>query len=343
MAKVRGGNKLKYQVEKAIKAVNYIGVSKKKLRDMGSPTGIHSITQIRHALSVAQNFVSWARQEGIKDLFQLKRAHYRNYIAHMQASGVSNGHLINIETNLRLLAKGMDKISEEKRTKTRDWVPKTRLIDVNSREKPIDRSYSPKEIESFREKLSDNAKIGADLQQAFGLRLREAANTRVAHIVEKNGKLYWRAVSDKQALNTAVGVTKAGRERIAPCRPEYETRIRELVRGKEKADFISPIKYNSLKSAYYRAGIEGSHAFRHTYAREMLKRELQMRGIEKIGHSVIQRMIENYEQGYRKDHLVTHDERLIYQEVNQAIDKVHGYLGHGKGRMDLCEVYMKGI
>lgn len=337
----RGGNRLKYQVEKAIKEVNFIGTSKKALRDAGEQTGIHSTDQIKHALSVSQNFAEWARGQGVKDLFQLKRAHYREYITHMQSNGVSNGHLINIETNLRLLAKGMNKISEEKGLKLRDWVPKTRLIDPSSREKPVDRSYSQKEIDSFREKLSDNAKIGADLQQAFGLRLREAANTRVAHIVERDGRLYWKAVNDKTALNTSVGVTKAKRGRETPCRPDYEVKIRELIQGKEQSQYVSQIKYNSLKSAYNRAGIEGSHSFRHTYAREMLTRELQSRGIEKKGRSMIQRMLENHEKGYRKDHLVTKDERSLYQEVNQAIDKIHAYLGHGKGRIDLCEVYMK--
>lgn len=341
MAKARGGNRLKYQVEKAIKKINYIGISKKTLRDTGEKTGIHSTNQIEHVLSISQNFVKWVKEQGIKDLFQLKRAHYRNYIAHMKDSGVSNGHLINIETNLRLLAKGMNKVSEEKGLKIRDWVPKTRLIDVNSREKPVDRSYSQKEIESFREKLSFNAKVGADLQQAFGLRLREAANTKVAYIVEKDGRLYWRAVSGKQALNTAVGVTKAGRGRIAPCRPEYEQRVRDLIQGKEKWEYVVPVRYNTLKSAYNRAGIEGSHAFRHTYSPEMLTRELQSRGIEKEGRSMIQRMLENHEKGYRKDYLVTKDERHLYREVNQAIDKIHAHLGHGKGRIDLCAVYMK--
>lgn len=305
MARVRGGNKLKYQVEKALKSINLIGVSKKALRDAKMETGIHSTNQMKEALSVSQNFAKWVREQGISDLFQLKRAHYRDYIAHMQSTKVSNGHLINIETNLRLLSKGMDKISAEKGLRARDWVPKTRLIDPKDREKPVDRSYSAKEIESLREKLSTNAKIGADLQQAFGLRLREAANTKVAHIVEKDGKLYWEANSKKNTLNTAVGVTKAGRGRITPCRPEYEASIRELIQGKEQNEYICPIKYNSLKSAYNRAGIEGSHSFRHTYAREMLMKELVSRGIEREGRSMIHRMLENHELGYRKDHLVT--------------------------------------
>ncbi|WP_199560455.1 hypothetical protein [Pantoea sp. 3_1284] len=124
MSKKRGGNRLKYQVEQAIKKINMIGVSKKELRDAKVETGIHSISQVKHALSVSQNFAEWAREQGVKDLFQLKRSHYRNYITHKQAEGVSNGHLINIETNLRLLEKGMNGISREKGFSGRKWTPK---------------------------------------------------------------------------------------------------------------------------------------------------------------------------------------------------------------------------
>lgn len=343
MSKKRGGNRLKYQVEQAIKKINMIGVSKKVVRDAKVETGIHSISQVKHALSVSQNFAEWAREQGVKDLFQLKRSHYRNYITHKQAEGVSNGHLINIETNLRLLEKGMNGISREKGFLERKWTPKTRLIDTNDREKPQDRSYSSEETKEYLDKLSANVRVGGVLQSAFGLRLREAANTKVAHIVEKESRLFWEASSDKQALNAAQGVTKAGRARLTPCRPGYEAQVRELIQEKEPGQFVVPVKYNTLKSAYYRAGMEGSHAFRHTYAREMLLSELQARGIEQEGRAMIQRMVENREAGYRKDHLVTREERPLYREVSAAMDQIQNYLGHGSGRIDLAEVYLKGV
>lgn len=343
MAKKRGGNRLKYQVEQSIKKINKIGSSKKALRDAKVETGIHSVSQVKHALSVSQNFAEWARVQGVKDLFQLKRSHYREYIAHKQMEGVSNGHLINIETNLRLLEKGMNRISAEKGFPERNWIPKTRLISASSREKPQDRSNKPEATQGYIDKLSANARVGADLQAAFGLRLREAANTKVAHIQEKDGRLFWVASADKEALNAAQGVTKAGRARTTPCRSEYEQRIRELLQGKEKGDYVVPVKYNTLKSAFYRAGMDGSHAFRHTYAREMLRNELHPRGIEQEGRGMLQRMLENREAGYRKDHLVTKEERPLYRAVIVAMDQVQEYLGHGKGRIDLAEVYLKGV
>ncbi|MEZ7173764.1 integrase, partial [Sporosarcina sp. OR05] len=73
-------------------------------------------------------------------------------------------------------------------------------------------------------------------------------------------------------------------------RQEYENQVRELIKGKEKGQYVVSVKYNTLKSAYNRAGMKGSHAFRHTYAREMLRSELQARGIEQEGRTMIQRM-----------------------------------------------------
>lgn len=345
MSKKRGGNRLKYQVEQSIKKINRIGVSKKMLRDENVETGIHSITQVKHALSVSQNFADWAKSEkGVKDLFQLKRSHYRAYLDFKKAEGVSTGHLINIETNLRLLEKGMNRISEEKGFPQRNWVPKVRLIATNSREKPQDRSYTPREIEGYLNKLSTNVRIGADLQAAFGLRLREVANTKVAHIEEKDGRFFWVALADKTVLNTAQGVTKAARGRETPCRPEYEQRVRELIQGKEKGQYVVPVRYNTLKSGYNRAGMKGSHAFRHTYAREMFRNELQSLGIEQKGRDMMQQILENRAAGYRKDHLVvTQDERLLYGNVSKVMDRIQSYLGHGDGRMDLAEIYLKGF
>lgn len=335
----RGGNRLKYQVEQAIKEINFIGQSKRDARDKGE-SGIHSVTQVQHVLSAAQNFAKWAKEQGVSDLYQLKRSHYRDYIEHMKASDVSNGHLINIETNLRLLNKGMVKISEAKGHRVRDWVPKERLVEVATREKPTNRALDRDEVSRIRESVSDNVRIGVDLGMAFGLRLREVANTTAAHIIERDGTLYWKAVVDREAPNTAIGVTKAGRPRETPIKPGYERVVREMIQGKAPTEKVCVISYNTLKSAYTRYDVGGSHAFRHTYARDMVMSEFEKRGIVVEGRHMLQRMLENREKGFRKDHLVKSDERALYKQVNQVVDLVHGYLGHGRGRIDLCEVYM---
>jgi integrase len=107
------------------------------------------------------------------------------------------------------------------------------------------------------------------------------------------------------------------------------------------------VKYNSLKSAYLRdtekVGIAyaGSHGFRHTYARESLMAMLKQRGIDEKGKGMIQRMLNNHSNSLRKDYRISRDERELYKTANECIDTVHGWLGHGRGRIDLCEVYMK--
>lgn len=339
MARRRGGNRLKYQVEQAIKEINYIGQSKRDARDK-KVSGIHSITQVEHALSVSQNFAKWAKEQGVNDLYQLKRRHYRDYIEHMRASGVSVGHLINIETNLRLLNKGMAKISEAKGHRVRDWIPKERINSSWTRDKPTNRALDRDEIARIRESVSDNVRVAVDLGMAFGLRLREVAKTTRAHIVDDKGTLYWKAVADREASNTAIGVTKAGRPRETPVNPRYEHLVREMIKGKAQTDKLCDVSYNTLKSAYARHSVGGSHAFRHTYARDMVMLEFEKRGIVAEGRQMLQKMLECREHGYRKDHLVMPDERSLYEQVNQVVDLVHEYLGHGKGRIDLCEVYM---
>lgn len=331
---------MKHQVEQAVKEINFIGKSKKMMRENGT-SGIHSTTQIQHVLSVSQNFAEWAKREhNVSDLYKLKRVHYREYIEHMKATGVTNGHLINIETNLRILSKGMAAVCEGKGHKERDWVPKERMIAVAEREKPKNRALAESEVNRIRSEVSNSVGVGMDLGMAFGLRLREAANSNRAHIVEKDGTLYWKAVADPEALNTAKGVTKAGRPREARVKPEYERVVREMIQGKAPTEKLCNVSYNTLKSAYARHNVGGSHTFRHTYARDMVVMEFQKRGIVAEGRQMLQKMLENREKGFRKDHLVTREERALYKQVNEVVDLVHGFLGHGRGRIDLVEVYM---
>lgn len=86
--------------------------------------------------------------------------------------------------------------------------------------------------------------------------------------------------------------------------------------------------------------LKGSHTFRHSYARQMLMNEFKRLGIANKGYSMLRRMLENYEKGYRKDYLVTKEEKNLYKKVNECVDHVHSWLGYGRGRIDLCEVYM---
>lgn len=342
MSRRRGGNRLKYQVEQAITQINYIGQGKRVAREE-KRSGIHSTTQIKHVLSVSQNFGKWLKQQGITDLYGVKKSHYVDYVEFLRQKGCSNGHLINVETNLKLLAKGMDKVSIEKGMRTREWIPKKRIVSASIREQPVSRSLTQERVQEVRAAVSENVGVAMDLQLAFGLRLREVAQSRVSHVVEHQGKMYWEAVSDRLAVNTAVGVTKAGRARRTPVRPEYEHFVRELIKGRTEEEKLCAVSYNSLKTSYSRVGLGGSHALRHTYAENMLLNELKNYGILEDGKQLVKRMVENHFSGNRKDAGICREDRQLYRLTNLAVDNVHGFLGHGKGRIDLCAVYMSGF
>lgn len=338
--KSRGGNRLKYQIEQCVKASNKLGISKRDERRLDD-TQIHSYKQLKEVLSVSQNFGRWLVTQEINDLYDLKKKHYREYLIFKEAEGSSIGHLINIETCLRLLDKGMGKVSMNKGFGKRVWIPANRLFYSSMRPKPENRSIESEKAELIYGKLSKNARIGMDLQMAFGLRLKEAAATTKAFIQDTQVGLFWEASESKDALNKAQGVTKGGRPRKVPCRPGYEEIIRTLIAEKSNEEYLIPLRYNSLKSAYYRAGLkEGSHGLRHTYARVMLDLEFEIQGIGIEGKRMMQQMIENKEAGYRKDHLLKRDQRELYKATQEVMDKVHSYLGHGSNRMDLARVYL---
>lgn len=343
ISKKRGGNRLVYQTEQALKAINRIGHSKKDARERGEKW-IHSVSQMEKSLSVTQNFTKWAKEKGLKDLYQLKRSHYREYVDHMRSKGVSNGHLINIETNLRMLQRGMEQVSIEKGHSPRLWIPKTRLVAVSEREKPVDRSLSVEDSQKASEKLSKNAKEAQLLQESFGLRLRELSQSTTHYIVDHGGKLYWEASNVPGALNPAKGVTKAGRPRSAPCEPSKEGEVRKLLVDRKEGEYLTKIRYNSIRSAYNRAGISGSHSFRHTYARNMMRREVESRSISlDAARQTLEKYIDIKDYGNNSKKLEHLKATKDFQQLQECMDKVHGYLGHGEGRMDLARVYISGF
>lgn len=342
-SKKRGGNRLVYQTEQALKSINRIGTSKKAAREIGEKW-IHSVSQIEKSISVAQNFVKWAKSQGLKDLYQLKRSHYRDYIDYMRLKGVSNGHLINIETNLRLLQRGMEQISIEKGHSPRIWVPKKRLVAISEREKPVDRSLSVENSQKVGELLSQNAKEAQLLQEAFGLRLRELAGSTTHYIVNRDGNFYWEALNAPEALNQAKGLTKAGRPRSVPCEPSKAMEVGKVLASRKEGEYLIKIRYNSIRSAYNRAGISGSHSFRHTYARNMMRREVVKRGISlDAARQTLENYIEIKDHGNNSKKLEQLKATENFKQLKVCMDKVHEYLGHGQGRMDLARIYISGF
>lgn len=337
----RGKTGVKYEVDRALKEINRIGHSKKDARAKGEKGYIHSYKQLEHDYSNSMEYGKWLRSERGKGLYQANKTDYKDYIAHKASTGVSNGHLINIETSLRHLSHGMNKVSEIHNRAPREWVPKGRIVSAGEREKPTDRSYTPREVQQIKEHLPSGSKAHSNLtlQNAFGLRLDESSRVRGSNFETRGNTTYFVAREGEK-------VTKGGRPREAPCRPEYEKEVRALLSGKSSNQFVGA-KYNTAKDAYRtaaeKAGVSysGSHGYRHSYARAQLNDRLNEKGIGKEGRQVIDRMLLNSENGLRKDTGFSNSEKNLYNQVNAIIDKVHADLGHGSGRLDLVAIYMK--
>lgn len=339
----RGRTGVKYEVDQALKQIQKFGQPKDKGNHKGKTGYIHSHNQNRHDYSNSMEYGKWLRSERGKGLYQANKTDYKDYIAH-KAQTVSKGHLINIETSLRHLSHGMNKVSESRGKASREWVPNSRVVSSNEREKPSDRSYTPREVQQIKDHLPSGSKVHNNhiMSNAFGMRLEETSKARVSNFETRGNTTYFVAREGEK-------ITKGGRPRETPCRPEYEKEVRAMLsgsKGKGSNSFVGA-KYNTAKDAYRtaatKAGLQynGSHGFRHSYARSQLQTRLQERGIAKEGRQVIDRMLTNYDNGVRKDSGFKPEEKNLYNEVNAIIDKVHADLGHGKGRLDLVAVYMR--
>jgi integrase len=339
----RGRTGVKYEVDRALKEINHIGKSKRDARDKGDRGNIHSYKQLEHDYSNAMEYGKWLRSSRGKGLYQANKTDYRDYIAH-KSETCSKGHVINIETSLRHLSKGMNKVSDKHGRKHREWVPKQREVSSRDREKPTDRSYTPREVERIRERLPSSGKTrdSLDMQNAFGMRLDEVSRATTNNFETRDGRTCLK-------IKDGDKIAKGGRGRTTPCRPEYEKQVREIIarNGGEGSGQYVGAKYETAKSAYRTAAekaevnYNGSHGFRHSYARAELDRRLEESGIAENGREVIDIMLENKDNGIRKDIGFAPEEKELYKEVNSIIDKVHETLGHGKGRIDLVAVYMK--
>lgn len=337
----RGRVNLKYQMTQAITEINKIGESKRESKKKGEH-GIHSYNQIKESLSVSANFIHWAKEQGVRNLYHLTQAHYIGYIE-FKRGDVSNGHLMNIETGLGHLQKGMNAISEKLGKKPVVWIAEKRL--VTEREKPVDRSYTHDEIKRLMENMSPRVAKAAELSYRLGLRAREVVNLRTEHIQKnKDGNFEVCFKSEN-----AKGLTKGARPRITPIPSDMQGEIQKLIDGKKPHERIIGLTATStlrsgLSRASLRANIEanGWHGFRHTYSRDRLNELLGDKGILQEGHRMLQRVFDNRDRGRKTDYgMIKIEDKQIYRELKACMDQVHEEIGHGKDRWDLAEIYMK--
>lgn len=330
-----------HQTKTAINAVDRIGKGKREARIKGE-LGIHSLKQKKETLSVAQNYVKWARGTyGIKNLYELREDHYRGYIEHLQDKGLTNGHMRNVETGLRHLQKGMAIRSERFQKEPVIFCPDKRIIGYKP--DPVkDRSYSEQEYQQILNNVPTNSRDAVMLSREMGLRIREACNVRVEHF-QKNEQGW------KLKIEKGGGITKGGRFRETPVPKHFEKELERMVRGKEQMDTLVSVKSDTVRRAVNKAckktGIlqngRGTHGFRHAFTRERVDQLLDQQGIKDAGRKMIDRIMENRDQGRSAYYGILDHNKELFDKVKSVIDQVHSEIGHGKDRWDLASVYMR--
>lgn len=328
------------EVSESIRAIDKIGQSKRMARQAGE-SGIHSKKQKQNTLSDCQNFAKWVRAEhGVKSLAGLNEQHYRAYIDHLAEKGLTKGHIQNVETSLRLLERGFKTHLEHLGgvpEKFEGFCTVKRLTVLKKAENVQNRSYNVNEVEQIRANCSPEVQKAVDLMRGLGLRVKEAVNVRVEHFVhEADG---WRL-----RIEQGGGITKGGRFRDLPVPASFEGRLQQLLQDKGQQERLVRVSQTTVRDGVHAAcqkaqikqASRGTHGFRHAYARERFG---QMATAEH--RQMMSRILDNRSIGRKSDYGIHQQDRQLYAETKQIMDKVHGELGHGANRWGLAMRYLK--
>ncbi|PEU23151.1 recombinase [Bacillus wiedmannii] len=290
-------------------------------------------------MSVSIDFARFCREQfGVTKIIYFKQEHYYAYLQHKEQEGVSNGHLMNIETGLRKLQIAMHRQAEKLQKDPISFCSEKRVYNYQKdRKDPEDRSMSLIDANRLIESVSSvHVRNAFQLQLHLGLRAREVINLTPEHFDLKNNVL---------KIENGKGITKGGRKREIQIPEKLRETINEMIRDKQLHEKIISVKDNTLRAALLKAGkitgiqTNGTHMFRHTFARERFK-ELLGDSYER-GQEVLGYILKNHEQGKRADYGVSQEFKGIYQKVQGVMNIVHEELGHGKGRLDLAQIYLK--
>ena len=337
----RGRTSIVREVKEALDAIDRIGHSKKLAREKGEHA-IHSIKQKKNTMSDAQNFAKWVRAEhGIKSLSDLEEKHYQKYMAHLNEKGLSNGHMRNVETSLRLLQEGFKKRAERfggAIERFKEFCPEKRTVSYKISENIQNRAYTVQEIDAIRQNCSSEVQKAVDLMYGLGLRVKEAANVLASHFYEdKNG---WHL-----QINKGTGITKGGRFREVTVSNEFKVRLVSLLHEKAPNEKLIKVSTTTIRDginmACKKAGVEqagrGTHGFRHAYARK--RAEQLMTSIE---HNMLERILSNREVGRKADYSINSEkDKLLFASTRDKMNIIHRELGHGANRWELAMRYLK--
>lgn len=342
MGRRRGSSKVSLvrQIENAVKEINCVGQSKYEAKKEGRHTeGLYSFKHIKNTMSVSIDFARFCREQyGITRIIHFKEEHYHAYLQHKEQEGVSSGHLMNIETGLRKLQTAMHRQAEKLQKEPVSFCSEKRVYNYQKNKKaPENRSMSLRDANRLIESVpSIHVQNAFQLQLHLGVRAREVINLTPEHFDLKNGVL---------KIERGKGITKGGRRREIQIPEQLKDKIYQMIGDKELHEKIIPVKDNTLRAALLKAGkttgisTNGTHMFRHTFARERFK-ELLGESYER-GQEVLAYMLKNHEQEKRADYGISQEFKETYQQVQNVMNIVYEELGHGKGRLDLAQVYLK--
>lgn len=342
MGRRRGSSKVSLvrQIENAVKEIICVGQSKYEAKKEGRHTeGLYSFKHIQNTMSVSIDFARFCREQfGVTKIIYFKQEHYYAYLQHKEQEGVSNGHLMNIETGLRKLQIAMHRQAEKLEKEPISFCSEKRVYNYQKdRKTPENRSMSLRDANRLIENVSSvHVRNAFQLQLYLGLRAREVINLTPEHFDLKNNVL---------KIEQGKGITKGGRRREVQISEHVKDKIRQMIGDKQLHEKIIPVKDNTLRAALLKAskvtGIQtnGTHMFRHTFARERFK-ELLGDSYER-GQEVLAYILKNHEQGKRADYGIGQEFKSTYQQIQKVMNIVHEELGHGKGRLDLAQVYLK--
>ncbi|MED2879020.1 tyrosine-type recombinase/integrase [Bacillus thuringiensis] len=344
MGRRRGSSKVSLvrQIENAIKEIICIGQSKYEAKKEGQHTrGLYSFKHIQNTISVSIDFARFCREQyGITRIIYFKEEYYYAYLQYKEQEGVSHGHLMNIETCLRKLQIAMHKQAEKFQKDPVSFCSEKRVFSYNNpknKKAPENRSMSLRDANRLIENIpSIHVRNAFQLQLYLGLRTREVINLTLEHFDLKNGVL---------KIKNGKGITKGGRRREIQIPERLQEKIYEIIKDKKLHEKVIPVKDNTLRAALLKAGrttgipTNGTHMFRHTFARERFK-ELLGESYEQ-GQKVLAYILKNHERGKRADYGIRQEFKTTYRQVQDAMNIVHEELGHGRGRVDLAQVYLK--
>ena len=316
-----------YQVVQCVKEIDMIGQSKKSARQKGIK-GIHSYKTKEEVTKIGKQFARWVRERyNVKQLHQVTEEHYRAFMD--SKAHTSLDYRRGIETHLRLLQEGLQRRSERFGKEISSFVPEKRLIASRGRLEGVrDRSYTESDLSAIRGVITPKTARAMDLMLNLGLRVNESVQLRVEHIQ-----------GDYIVIQNDT-ITKGGRDRVIPVPDGFKDDLMKMCEGKEPTERLVPISAATVqmefKDGCKRAGVvcKGTHGLRHTYARNRVN-ELMNKDEKQLFSSCIERYAENKRFDYGEHN------KDLYKTMVEKMDKVHGELGHGKGRFDLAVRYMR--